>query len=43
MREKPKNKERLIHMIEAIDNILEFVEGMSFEAYKSNKILRFAV
>lgn len=43
MREKPKNKERLYHIIEAIDNILEFVEGKSFEVYKSDKILRFAV
>ena len=25
MREKPKNKERLYHIIEAIDNILKFV------------------
>ena len=25
MREKPKNKERLYHIIEAIDNILEFL------------------
>ncbi|MFZ4411926.1 MAG: DUF86 domain-containing protein [Bacteroidales bacterium] len=43
MREKPKNKERLYHIIEAIDNIFEFVEGKSFEVYKTDKILRFAV
>ena len=43
MREKPKDNERLLHMIEAVDNILEFVEGKSFEEYKSNKILKFAV
>ena len=43
MREKPKDKERLLHMIEAIDNIFEFVSGKSFEVYKSDKILRFAV
>ena len=43
MREKPKDKERLHHMIEAVDNILEFVYGKSFEEYKSNKILKFAV
>jgi uncharacterized protein with HEPN domain len=30
-------------MIEAIDNIFEFIDGKSFEVYKSDKILRFAV
>jgi len=43
MREKPRDRERLNHMIEAIDNILEFVDGKSFEVYKQDKILRFAV
>lgn len=43
MREKPKDKTRLLHMLEAIDNIFEFTEGITFEAYKSDKILRFAV
>ena len=40
---KPRNKERLDHIIEAIDNIFEFTEGKSFEAYKNDKIPRFAV
>ena len=43
MREKPKDNDRLNHMIEAIDNIFEFVEGKSFEIYKNDKILRFAI
>ncbi|MBN2484975.1 MAG: DUF86 domain-containing protein [Bacteroidales bacterium] len=43
MREKPKDNERLLHMIEAIDNIFEFIEGKSFEIYKNDKILRFAI
>ena len=43
MREKPKDKERLWHMIEAIDNIFEFVEGKTVETFSSDKILRFAV
>jgi uncharacterized protein with HEPN domain len=43
MREKPKDKERLFHMIEAIDNIFEFTDGKSFEVYKNDKILRFAI
>jgi uncharacterized protein with HEPN domain len=30
-------------MIEAIDNILEFVEVKSFDDYKNDKMLRFAV
>ncbi len=43
MREKPRDKERLNHMIEAIDNIFEFITGKSFDAYKQDEILRFAV
>lgn len=43
MREKPRDKERLLHMIEAIDNIYEFVKGKSFNYYQKDKILRFAV
>jgi uncharacterized protein with HEPN domain len=43
MREKPRNKERLNHIIEAIDNIFEFVEGKSVETYQKDKILRFAI
>lgn len=43
MREKPRDKERLLHIIEAIDNIFEFIENKSFETYKNDKILRFAV
>lgn len=43
MREKPKDKTRLLNMLEAIDNLFEFTKGITFEEYKSNKILRFAV
>ena len=43
MREKPKDKNRLLHILEAIDNLLEFTNGISFDEYKSNKILRFAI
>jgi uncharacterized protein with HEPN domain len=43
MREKPKDNERLLHMLEAIDNIFEFVNGKSFDVYKNDKILRFAI
>ena len=43
MREKPKDNERLLHMLEAIDNIFEFVANKTFETYRNDKILRFAV
>ena len=43
MREKPKDINRLSHIIEAIDNLFEFTEGISFDEYKGNKILRFAI
>ena len=43
MREKPRDKERLLHIIESIDNINEFIEGKSFEIYRNDKILRFAI
>jgi len=43
MREKLRDKERLLHIIEAIDNIFEFIENKSFETYQQDKILRFAI
>ena len=43
MREKPKDINRLSHIIEAIDNLFEFTKGISFDEYKGDKILRFAV
>lgn len=43
MREKPKDNDRLIHMIEAISNIFEFIENKSFEDFRNNKMLRFAI
>lgn len=43
MREKPKDNERLKHIIEAIDNIFEFVDGRSFDVYRNDKMLRFAI
>ena len=43
MREKPKDINRLSHIIEAIDNLFEFTKDTSFEEYKNNKILRFAI
>ena len=33
MREKNKDKARLLHIIEAIDNIFQFTNNKTFEAY----------
>jgi uncharacterized protein with HEPN domain len=43
MREKIKDKARLLHILEAIDNLFEFTDEVNFEEYRTNKILRFAV
>lgn len=43
IREKPKDINRLSHMIEAIDNLFEFTKGIGFEEYKGKKVLRFAI
>ncbi|MFN0050462.1 MAG: DUF86 domain-containing protein [Cytophagales bacterium] len=43
MREKLRDEQRLLHIIEAIDNIFEFLQGKFLETYYSDKILRFAV
>lgn len=43
MREKPKDNTRLMHILEAINNIFEFTQNVSFDEYQGNKILKFAV
>jgi uncharacterized protein with HEPN domain len=43
MRERPRDNERLRHILEAINNIFEFTQGVSFDDFCNNKILRFAV
>jgi uncharacterized protein with HEPN domain len=43
MRERPRDSERLQHILEAISNIFEFTQGLSFDDFCNNKILRFAV
>ena len=43
MREKIRDKERLIHIVEAIDTIFEFTQGFTFEDYGNNKMMKFAV
>ena len=43
MREKPRDLERILHIVEAIDDILEFVENKTFDDFKSTKILKHAI
>jgi uncharacterized protein with HEPN domain len=43
MKEELRDNGRLQHIIVAIKNIYEFVEGISFEEYCSNTIMKFAV
>jgi uncharacterized protein with HEPN domain len=43
MREKPKDKGRLLHIQEAITNIEEFLNGKSAEDLSNDKMLYFAV
>jgi uncharacterized protein with HEPN domain len=43
MREELRDEGRLTHIIEAIDNACEFVEGIAFDEYCNNKMMRFAV
>ena len=43
MREPLRDSERLKHIIDAIDNIFEFINGITFDEYLQNKMMRFAV
>ncbi len=43
MREKLRDKGRLLHIIEAVENIFEFTEKLSFNEFEKNKMLKFAV
>ncbi len=43
MKEKPSKKERLEHMLEAIDRIKKFVEGMNIEDFNENEMAQYAV
>jgi uncharacterized protein with HEPN domain len=43
MREKVRDKGRLQHILEAIEKAFEFTENVTFEEYKTNALLRFAV
>jgi len=43
MREIIRDRGRLLHILDAIEKALEFTENVSFEEYKTNAILRYAV
>jgi len=43
MREKIRDKSRLEHIIESIDNIFEFTENVSLEQFAVNKMMWYAV
>ncbi len=43
MREKPRDIERMQHMFEAVNDILEFAAGKSFDDFKSNKMMKHAI
>ena len=43
MREKIRDKSRLIHIIEAIDTIFEFTKDVNLEQFIDNKMMWFAV
>ena len=43
MREKIRDKERLNHITESIDNIFEFTANLCFEDFVANKMVKFAV
>jgi len=43
MRETIRDKNRLEHILEAIDNVFEFTEGMTFDDYVADKKGKFAV
>lgn len=43
MREPLKDKNRLEHMITSMNYINEFMEGITYDEFKKNKLVYFAV
>jgi uncharacterized protein with HEPN domain len=43
MRDKPRDTERLRHILTAIDDIFEFTGDKTFEDFQANKMLKHAV
>ena len=43
MRERIRDKDRLAHILDAIEKANEFTENVSFEDFKTNTLLRYGV
>ena len=43
MREKPKDKERLMHILDAINKIENFINGVSEKRFYKNTMIQYAV
>lgn len=43
MREKPRDKERLHHILESIGNIGKFTKNVSLELFLKDKMMQFAI
>lgn len=43
MREAIKDRTRLLHILEGIDNIMEFKEGVDYDSFLNNKLLKFGI
>lgn len=43
MREEIRDKDRILHIYESIQNIEEFIRNKSFEDFSINKILKFTL
>ena len=43
MREQIRDKGRLEHILDATEKVLDFTENVSFDEYKTNIMLRYAV
>ena len=43
MRQKPGDKERLEHILEAAHNIQEFSTGVTYDVFLKNKMLQYAI
>ena len=43
MREQIKDRGRLEHILDAIEKAFEFTENVSFDEFKTNTLLRYAV
>ena len=43
MREAVKDRTRLLHILEGIDNIMEFKKGIDYDTFVNDKLLKFGI